>query len=249
MQAIMLAAGKGSRLGKYTKNNTKCMLEVNNIKLIDRAISALQMANIKKLILVLGYKKENVKEYLQNRYKDMEIIFVDNDIYDQTNNIYSLYLAKDYFVQDDTILLESDLIYENDLIKKLCEFQTKNAAVVAKYDDWMDGTVITKDAQNNILKLILKNEYDWSKINEYYKTVNIYKFSKDFIQKIFLPAMVTFMFKLGGGYNNYYEIVLKNILNENVDMEFKAYTLETEKWYEIDNEEDLNNASRIFKLK
>jgi choline kinase len=115
MQAIMLAAGKGSRLGKYTKNNTKCMLDVHGETLLERAIDALLEAGIKDFILVLGYKKDNVKKFIKEKELDkkINITYVDNDMYDTTNNIYSLYLAKDYLIQDDTILLESDLIYDS----------------------------------------------------------------------------------------------------------------------------------------
>ena len=124
MQALMLAAGMGKRLGKYTKGNTKCMLKVGDKTLIERAIEASLEAGIKKFIIVVGYKGENVKKYLLEecknpKIKEMDIEFIDNDIYDKTNNIYSLYLAKDVLKQDDTILLESDLIYDYALIKKL----------------------------------------------------------------------------------------------------------------------------------
>ena len=73
MQAIMLAAGKGSRLGKYTKNNTKCMLNVHGKTLLERAIDALLEANIKDFILVLGYKGDNVKRYIEENELDKKI--------------------------------------------------------------------------------------------------------------------------------------------------------------------------------
>ena len=97
----MLAAGKGSRLGKYTKNNTKCMLEVYGKTLLERAIDALLKANIKDFIIVLGYKGDNVKKYIEESGLDklINITYIYNDVYDTTNNIYSLYLAKDYLIR------------------------------------------------------------------------------------------------------------------------------------------------------
>ena len=87
MQAIMLAAGKGSRLGKYTKNNTKCMLDVHGKTLLERAIDALLEANIKDFIIVLGYKGDNVKKYIEKKKLDkkINITYVFNDIYDKYN--------------------------------------------------------------------------------------------------------------------------------------------------------------------
>ena len=86
MQAIILAAGMGKRLGDYTKNNTKCMLEVNGIKLIDRALSCLHDIHVSRVILVVGYKCQNVKDYVGTSYKGTPIIYVDNQVYDKTND-------------------------------------------------------------------------------------------------------------------------------------------------------------------
>ena len=119
MQALILAAGTGSRLGKYTKENTKCMLEVNGETLIKQALEKLNNVGITKLILVVGYKKDNLIKHVGNQYKNIKIQYVENPIYDTTNNIYSLYLAKDMLAQDDTILLESDLLFEEDILIKL----------------------------------------------------------------------------------------------------------------------------------
>ena len=159
MQAIMLAAGKGSRLGKYTKNNTKCMLNIHGKTLLERAIDALIEADIKDFIIVLGYKGENVKKYIGEKELDkkINITYINNDIYDTTNNIYSLYLAKDYLVKDDTILLESDLIYDTSIVKKLVNSKYESAAVVAKYEEWMDGTVVTLNDDDTI-KFICRKE-------------------------------------------------------------------------------------------
>lgn len=243
MQALMLAAGKGARLGKYTKDNTKCMLEVNGVKLLDRTISALKKANINKLILVLGYKKENVKEYIRKNVKDIEIIFVDNDIYDKTNSIYSLYLGRKFLLEDDTILLESDLIYDDNLIKKLVESSYASAAVVAKYEQWMDGTVTTVDEENNITNIIEKKDFDYDNIDNYYKTVNIYKFSKDFAKSFYVPFLEAYVKAYGK--NDYYELVLKVISSLNKTF-LKAFKITNELWYEIDDCQDLDIASTIF---
>ena len=102
MQALILAAGMGKRLGKYTQDNTKCMLKINGKTLIERAIEALVAAGVNKLVLVLGYKGDNVKNFLLHEcqnpaIKKIKLTFIDNPIYDKTNNIYSLFLAIDEF--------------------------------------------------------------------------------------------------------------------------------------------------------
>lgn len=245
MQALMLAAGKGSRLGRYTKDNTKCMLEVNGKTLLERCIDALKEANINKLVLVLGYKKDNVINYIKDKGLDkkIEIEYVFNEDYDITNNIYSLFLAKDIFKREDTILLESDLIYEPSIIKELIESKYDNAAVLAKYEQWMDGTVVTLDSEKNILEFIEKQDFDYDKINKYYKTVNIYKFSKEYIEKYYIPFLEAYVKAYGN--NCYYELVLKVISGINKSL-LKGYVIKNKKWYEIDDCQDLDISELLF---
>ncbi|MEE1149075.1 MAG: NTP transferase domain-containing protein, partial [Alistipes sp.] len=130
MQAIILAAGMGRRLGALTNNNTKCMLEVNGIKLIDRTLDILDELNIRRVILVVGYNAQNVVDHVGDKYKGMEITYVENSVYDKTNNIYSLFLAREHLLEDDTLLLESDLIFESDVVRKIIEDSDPNIALV-----------------------------------------------------------------------------------------------------------------------
>ena len=243
MQAIILAAGMGKRLGEYTSNNTKCMLEVNGIKLIDRALACLHDINVSRVVLVVGYKGQNVKDYVGVEYHGTPIVYVDNPVYDKTNNIYSLYLAKDYLLDDDTILLESDLIYEPAVVKRLLEDDSPNIALVDKYESWMDGTVVTIDDENRITQFIDKNHFRFNDIKRYFKTVNIYKFSKQFSSQYYVPFLTAYCTALGN--NEYYEQVLRVILHLH-DAPLKALPLSGEVWYEIDDVQDLDIASGMF---
>ena len=244
MQAIILAAGMGKRLGEYTKDNTKCMLPVNGERLIDRTLTILYHLHIKKVYIVIGYKGENLRNYIGKRYSDnLDIKFIDNQIYDKTNNIYSLSLAEDKMVEDDTILFESDLIYEEDIVRKLVENPNPNLALVAKWEHWMDGTVVRIDKDNNILSFVSKDMFDYHRTEEYYKTINIYKFSKEFAKNKYIPFLQAYCKAWGN--NEYYEEVLKvlTFLNRT---ELKALPIAGEKWYEIDDVQDLDIAETIF---
>lgn len=243
MQAIILAAGMGRRLGELTNGNTKCMLEVNGVRLIHRVLDSIHETGIRRVVLVVGYKAENVKELIGDKYKDMEIIYVDNEVYNKTNNIYSLFLAREYLTADDTILLESDLIFEGCLLNKLIEHPYPNLALVDKYESWMDGTVVTLDSDNNIVEFLAKDKFKYSDISSYYKTVNIYKFSREFSQTHYVPFLEAYCHALGN--NEYYEQVLK-VITMLDDSPLKALPLSGEKWYEIDDIQDLDIASSIF---
>ena len=159
MQAIILAAGMGRRLGELTQNNTKCMLEVNGIRLIDRYLIQLAKYNLDRIIIVVGYEGQKLIDYIQANYPDRNIEFVNNPIYDKTNNIYSLALAKEYLCNNDTILMESDLIVEDAIIDKLVNHPDKDIALVAKYEQWMDGTMVRIDDSRRILQFIPKTGF------------------------------------------------------------------------------------------
>jgi len=243
MQAIILAAGMGNRLGKYTKDNTKCMLSINDKTLAERALDALDDAGIRKCIFVVGYKKENVIAFLGNRYKNIDITYVSNDIYDKTNNIYSLYLAKDYLLQDDTLLLESDLIFEKRLISDMLTASEPTIAAVARYEPWMDGTVVQLTEDKEIAAFIPKKLFNFNEKDSYYKTVNIYKFSRDFLKNTYIPFLEAYSRAMGN--NEYYEQVLRVITTLD-KCELKAFVLTGQKWYEIDDIQDKEIAETIF---
>lgn len=244
MQAIILAAGMGRRLGEYTKDNTKCMLSINGEKLIDRTLAILSNLNVTKVIIVIGYKGENLKKYIGNRYHGLlDIKYVNNPIYDKTNNIYSLSLAKEEMIKDDTLLFESDIIYDESIAKKLLDNTWPNLALVAKWEYWMDGTVVKIDNENNILSFVSKDMFNFHDTDDYYKTINIYKFSKEFARNKYIPFLNAYCQAWGN--NEYYEQVLKvlTFLNRT---DLKALPISDEKWYEIDDIQDLDIAETIF---
>lgn len=247
MQAIILAAGMGKRLKELTQNATKCMVEVQNKTMIERALESLEKLSLNRIILVVGYEAKKLEEYvleLRDRLSlKTPIEFINNTIYDKTNNIYSLYLAKDEMLKDDTLLLESDIVFEDALLKKLVDDPYPSLALVAKYENWMDGTVVELDAESQITKFISKKEFDFTKIDQYYKTVNIYKFSREFSQKSYIPFLEAYCQALG--HNEYYEQVLK-VITLLDQCELRALKLDDEKWYEIDDVQDLDIAESIF---
>lgn len=243
MQGLMLAAGMGKRLGKYTKGNTKCMLNVAGKTLIERAVDALKSVGINRLVMVVGYKSENLKKFINENIKDMEIVFIDNPDYDKSNNIYSLYLAKEWLEKDDTIMLESDLIYENKMIEELVKDKNKNVALVAKYEQWMDGTVVTLDDKNRITSFVEKKDFKFDRTDEYYKTVNIYKLSKEFSKNEYIPFLEAYM--KAYGLNEYYELALKAIAHLSRS-DLKALPIKNIKWYEIDDAQDYDIVNCLF---
>ncbi len=244
MQAIILAAGMGRRLGELTKNNTKCMVEVNGITLIDRLLGQLSGLALSRVVIVVGYEGEKLKRYIGNRFDSaLKIEYVENPIYDKTNNIYSLALAKEYMMEEDTLLIESDLIFEDRLFAMILENPYPNLALVAKYESWMDGTMVRIDSECNILDFVPKHSFNYDEADSYYKTVNIYKLSKEFSTNIYIPFLEAYTRALGN--NEYYEQVLR-VITFLDKVELKALPIGDERWYEIDDVQDLDIAETIF---
>ncbi len=245
MQAIILAAGMGKRLGKLTSNNTKCMIKVNGVTLIERMLSQLDKLTLPldKIVIVTGYEGKKLQNYISTLSISTPIEYVNNPIYDTTNNIYSLYLAKDYLLKDDTLLFESDLIFEDSVIDSLLNHPYSSLALVAKFESWMDGTVVTLDEDDNIKQFIPGSKFSYEKTEEYFKTVNIYKFSKEFSSTHYVPFLAAYCAALGR--NEYYEQVLR-VITLLDKPEIKALRLKHEAWYEIDDIQDLDIASSMF---
>lgn len=248
MQALILAAGMGKRLGNLIQDGTKCMLRMNGKSLIERTIEQLVANKISPLVIVTGYKSDVLKNFIaskfgKNNLGEMEIEYIENPDYAATNNIYSLYLAREKLKKDDTILIESDLIFRPTLFPALIESPHKNVAVVSAWEDWMDGTVTTLNDECEIENFIGKQEQITQDKARYFKTVNVYKFSKEFSAKYYVPFLEAYQTAFGK--NVYYEEALKVISFLKSD-ELHALKISGDDWYEIDNENDYHEAERRF---
>jgi len=245
MQAIILAAGNGSRLRPATDSIPKVMVKVCGKTIIERSLDCLaEIKKIKEVIIVVGYRAEKIKEYIGKSYKGMKINYVLSKDYASTNNIYSLWLAKDY-VKDDVILLEGDVIFDKEMLEPILDSTHANLVLVAKYNKSIPGTVITMDINTNKVKSFIGSK-DQEKAKNYfmdkYKTINIYLFKKHFFKKSFMPKLESYM--NSHGKKVYYETALGSLTCSGVDI--YAHLIENIKWYEVDNNTDLKNASLMF---
>ena len=243
MQTVILAAGMGKRLKELTHNHTKCMVEINGKTLIERAINNITLAGINKIIIVTGYQGEVLKEYVSRLNVKADIVFVNNDRYEETNNIYSLWLTRDYLSQDDTIVLESDIIFEEGMLERLMESKEDCVTFVAKPEPWMDGTIVKLDKNNNISEFIDNHSYNMNNINEYYKTVSIYKFSKNFINTKYMHLIDAYIKTWGD--SSVYESALK-VITLGHKTRIPAIVLNGENWYEINDIQDVDIAESVF---
>lgn len=243
MQAVILAAGMGKRLKGLTKDRTKCMVEVNGVTLIDRMLRQIEAHKLSRIVIVVGYEGEKLIDYIDTLNIETPITYIHNPIYDKTNNIYSLALAKDYLCSDDTLLFESDIIVEDSVIDLLLDDKRETLALVDKYESWMDGTCVKLRDDDSIESFVSRKDFKFNETNEYFKTVNIYKFSRGFSQTHYVPFLDAYSKALGN--NEYYEQVLR-VITMLDEPAIRAKRLDGHLWYEIDDIQDLDIASSMF---
>ncbi len=244
MQAIILAAGMGKRLKQLTQNNTKCMVKVNGIPLINRTLSQLEQHSLSRIIIVVGYEGQKLMDHIGTLSVRTPIVYIENPVYDKTNNIYSLFLARDYLLKEDTLLLESDIIFEDSVLRCLAEDPRDSLALVAKYESWMDGTCVRLSDQDEIEAMIPGSKFRFADADQYYKTVNLYKFSREFSRTHYVPFLEAYTKALGN--NEYYEQVLKVLVSlDNPGIRAKRLDPD-QRWYEIDDIQDLDIAESMF---
>lgn len=243
MQALILAAGMGRRLKELTQNNTKCMVKVNGVTLIERMLHQLEKLHLSRIVIVIGYQGKKLTEYIAALDIQTPICYVNNPVFDKTNNIYSLSLAKEYLLKEDTLLLESDLIFEDNVLQILLDDPRETLALVDKYESWMSGTCVKLGEDDSIENFIPGKKFKFNEIQDYYKTVNIYKFSQHFSETHYVPFLDAYSKALGN--NEYYEQVLR-VITMLDDPEIKAKRLEGQLWYEIDDIQDLDIATSMF---
>ncbi|OQA14203.1 MAG: Threonine-phosphate decarboxylase [bacterium ADurb.Bin363] len=238
---IILAAGIGKRLLPYTIEMPKCLVEINNKAIIENILDSLlrYSEKIDTVHIVVGYKKDEIIRRLNGKYEKLRINYIDNDIYRDTNNIYSLWLAGKY-IKNDLILFESDVYFDPEIIEDL--FNTdKNIALVDNYENYMEGTALEIDSHNRITNIITKKRH--VNIKSLYKTLNLYHFKRDFFQDIFLPTLEIYMKTQSR--NSYYEIILKLLVFIG-KQEIYAKSINNKAWYEIDDIEDLRITRYLF---
>lgn len=243
MQSIILAAGLGSRLGELTKECTKCMVKINGITLIERMLRQLDRYGMDRIIIVTGYKGDILKDYVQNLRINTPVVFVDNSDYRHTNNIYSLWLTREFLEEMDSLVLESDMIFEDRVIEKMLAIDNGCGTFVARPRPWMDGSIVKLDKDNNIVYFVDDEEVKRIDPSYYHKIVSIYKFKKRYVSEKYMTYLNEYVKKNKD--NNLYESLLK-VIDLDVEKKIPAEILDEEQWYEINDIQDMNIAESMF---
>jgi choline kinase len=236
--ALLLAAGTGSRLFPLTKTTPKCLTLVSEKSMLERLIKNLMEQGFKKLVIVTGFQKECIMDLLGNKSDQLEIEYVNNPIFDKTNNIYSLWLAKT-IINEPFVLFESDLVLSTSLLD---EMVYPDRIAIALMQPWLNGTTVSIDTENKVTRFQKGTKETYTDIR--YKTVNIYSFSLSSWQAI-VKRLDQYVKE--DNVNCYYEVVFSEMLDDK-SLAFDAITFDHKPWYEVDTLHDLKETEKLFPL-
>lgn len=234
MKAVILAAGLGSRLRPITNEVPKCMVPVNGIRIVDKQIDNLLVNDVEDIYVVDGYKAEILASHLKEVYPLVHI--VSNPRYAETNNMYSLYLTAKFVKGEEFLLMNSDVYYDADIIKGMLEGDNQSKIACDRSGYMEESMKITLDGEkiNHISKKITPEEY-------YAVSIDVYRISSDDSKTLFKEVEDSIIVK--GDENSWTEVALDHIFK---NANFRPYVIEN-RWFEIDDHDDLKRAEEIFK--
>lgn len=232
---VLLAAGTGSRLRPLTLDAPKCLTVVNNKPLIQHLLDTFRTQGVKKIIVVTGYLEHLIREYMNEHVQDMQMEYVFNADYETTNNIYSLWLARQA-INEPFLLVESDLFFDAKLLNKM---MYPNRIALSIRLPWMNGTTVSLDKNHQVDRFYMSTD---TTEKQHYKTVNICSLSLDSWYKV-LARLDNYIDKKN--LNAYYEAVFLDLV-ANKTLFFEAVMFDENRWYEIDTTEDLDAAEKLF---
>jgi len=235
MEAIILASGIGNRLGVLGKKQPKCLLNLKrDVKIIDKLINDLE--SIKKINIVVGYKKDYIENYL-SKYKK-KIRFISNKHYKDKGNFYSVLICKNK-ISDSLILLDADIILPKNSLKEFISNKEKNLLMVNPKNSYnQDDIIVNLNSKNFINKIFIKKKVN--NLNTKFSSAGVIKMSR-LVSKVFFSEL-NYINK-SSNKNAYYEDSYKNLFNK---VPFKIFALRKGR-LEIDTAYDYENLKKIVK--
>lgn len=219
------------------------MVKIHGVPLIDRMLDILSEVPVTRVCLVIGHGGDRVREHVGSTWNGIPINYVVNDDYAVTNNIYSLFLAREYLAEQDTLLLESDLIFDPRIVEALVADPRPNLAVVDTLRDGMSGAVTHLGGGSVIRAFTTSGVLGEAGGPAGFKTVNIYKFASAFVRDWYVPQLTRQIARVGR--TEYYEEVLKQLVEQG-PTDLEAFFVGGRDWCEIDTPQDLGDAERTF---
>ncbi len=241
-KAVILAAGSGQRLRPLTDNQPKCLVLVGGESILFRTLSTLVQYGIREVVIVIGHEGQKIIDATHDTFPELQVTFVWAKRYETTNNICSLWEARDH-CDEDILLIESDVVFEGEVLRRMLEVDG-NAMAIAPHRSWLSGTVVRTSEDRNVTSMFLGSDQDAAfRYDDTFKTANIYRLEKRFLAERYIPALCDEVAQ--GNVDSYYESILRDLMASG-EADFTGVDIGDRLWYEVDDEKDLKAAEKLF---
>jgi len=238
VKAIILAAGQGVRLRPLTNQLPKCLIQIGGKPILQHQLEALDSAGIHDCVIVVGFMERQVKSYFGSKFSNVNIEYVLNEAFKETNNLYSLWLAKKH-LRNKIILIEGDILFDRLLLGDIAGNPHPNIAVVDKFQPYMNGTVVLPKKgfiDSMVLKLQQPMGFNYQTA---LKTVNIYVLSRVSLCDFLVPTLDAWVAR--GSRDQFYEAAIAQIIDEG-NLRLATHYTGVREWMEVDTIEDVHRA-------
>jgi len=238
MKAVILAAGIASRLRPLTNNTPKCLLKVGDKKILELTIDNIIANDIEDIIVVTGYLEEQIKDFVSAKYPHLSVTYIYNEVYSSTNNIYSLWLAKDSLLGYEMLLMDSDIIFDKDIIAKLLASGYDNCLALKRHDVQDEEIKVKADKNGRVIEIGKEVKLDEA-IGE---SIGIEKFGIDALKKLF--TIIDRKIIVEKNVNQFYEAAFQELAEKEADI----FIVDTTNYtcMEIDTAADLEAACKLL---
>ena len=238
MLGVILAAGVGSRLRPMTRHKPKCLVTTAGQPILQYQIDAYRAAGVRELVIVVGYEGDAVKDYCKH-IKDIAITIVENDDYESTNNMYSLYLARTAIAGRGFILNNADLSIEPAIVQRLVEHSAADAIAV-------DSSVFNDESMKvkvNAAGFVTAISKQIAQVESAACSIDFYKFGAP-SARLFLDEVARII-EDEGNRKDWTEVAMHRLFQSQA-LRFAICDIAGLKWVEVDNHEDLALSDRLF---
>jgi choline kinase len=238
MKAVILAAGVASRLRPLTNHTPKCLLKVGSKNILELTIENLLANKISEIVIVTGYLENQIRDFIDLRFPELDITFLFNELYESTNNIYSLWLARNVLNCDDMLLMDSDIVFDRHIIEKLCSSGRKNCLALKRHELSEEEIKVRIDKKGRVLEI--SKEVKLSEATG--ESVGIELFGREVIPALF--KIIDRKINIEKNVNQFYEAAFQELINSSHEI----YIVDISEYFcmEIDTAGDLKLAGELY---
>jgi len=244
LHAVILAAGLGSRLRPLTRSRPKPLVEIHGTPILHNALSHLAALGVERTTIVVGYRKDDIRQSCGDRLGSMRINYVESEAFDRTGSAYSLWLARDALLSgEDALLLEGDVFFEGAALARLLR-DPGDTAAIDRFDELMSGTAAVVSDSGIVCDIRMNQTAGDPAAGPLYKTVNLFRFTARTLRRHLVPALDSVV--ASGECRTYVEELLATLVGDN-RIRLRGALCDDLRWFEIDSTADLRIAERIFR--